>query len=123
MKQSCSGPVKTVAFSVPTAALHLAIEVAVFGRTSRVAEAWMAWLRNMLVYDAAEILLDEHVIVSVENNARAVVYQQLMNRLAPSGPTLVELVFTRRTFATPFPEWGRFFAASLIPVAAAHEMM
>ncbi len=83
----------------------------------------MPRLRNKLVDDAVEILLDEHVIVPVENNAHAVINQHLMNGFSPTGTMLGEFVLPRNTFAAPFPERSRLFTATLIAITAAYQMM
>ena len=55
----------------------------------------MPGLRDKLINDAIEILLDEHVVVPMEDNVHAMLYKQLMNRLAPAGPMTIELFFSR----------------------------
>ena len=104
------------------AALDIAAEVSVFLRALRAA-ARMTRLRHKLINNAIEVLLDEHVIVTVEDDVDTMIDQYLMNGLAPTGPMLGKLIFARRTFATPFPERSRFLAATLIAVAATDEVM
>jgi hypothetical protein len=85
--------------------------------------ARMTRLRHKLIDDAIEVLFDEHVIVTVEDNVDTMINQDLMNGLAPTWPMLGKFIFARRTFATPFPERSRFRAATLIAVAATDEVM
>ena len=64
----------------------------------------MTGLRNQLVDDAVKILLDEHVVVTVENNTHSMIHQHLMNGLSPPRAMLVEFILPRETLAAPFPK-------------------
>ena len=45
----------------------------------------MAWLRNLLVHDAVQVLLHEEVVVAVEDDIDAVLDEQLMYGESPAG--------------------------------------
>ena len=83
----------------------------------------MPGLRDKLINDAIEILLDEHVVVPMKDNFHAMFDQQLMNRLSPSGSTAIEFVCPGPAFAAPFPERRRFRSTSLIAITAAHQVV
>ena len=107
---------------MPAAALDFAPQISVFGSTLG-SRPRMSRLRNKLIDDAAEILLDEHVVVAVEDNTRPVIYQHLMNGLAPTGTILGKFVCSGDTFAAPFPERSCLFAAALVAIAATDKVM
>ena len=79
---------------MPAAALNFATQIAVFGSTLG-SRPRMSRLRNKLIDDAVEILLDEHVVVAVKDDAHAMIDQHLMNGLPPSGTMPIEFVFAR----------------------------
>jgi hypothetical protein len=79
--------------NMPAAALNIAAEISVFFSTLRTGTR-MAGLRNELINDAVEILLDEHVVVTVKDNAYTMLNQQLMNWFRPTRSILRELIFS-----------------------------
>lgn len=103
-------------------ALNFAAQITIVLRTLR-SGTWMPRLWNKLIDDAIEVLLNGHVIVSVKDNIHTRINQHLVNWFRPIWSIRLELILSGHSFAAPFPERCGLGSASVIAIAAAHQMM